>query len=480
MRRIFNVFCIKREERWLMLFIFLFLCFLHGLVIARYCGIFTPIRSSYWNLFVGGFHVSGFDPITYSVVSDWVPGYNVYRHPLLGLFMYVPYLINQALMHLTGYNCAIFVVAAMQLFFGFYAMLFFYRIVRDITSDRGMATILALLFLSFAYVMITAIMPDHFIISMMLLLLALHISQRRIMKGGSFKGWQTVLYFLLTAGISLNNGLKIFLASLFVNGKRFFTLKSIVLTVILPSLFIWGVCRLEYKEVVAPWETAKHKAKGKLIKERKKRAEEARIAEFRQDSLLLAQGDTATVMAKRAAKENDEHRKAEQKKQLGPHQGKPISNGEFMRWTDISSSRAEAVVENLLGESIQLHEDYLLGDVLRNRPMVVRYTNPLPYIIEGVIILLWLAGVWAGRRSRFLWLVMSFLGMDMLLHVGLGFGINEVYIMSAHWIYAIPLAIAYAGAAAGGRRRIAFLSLVGALTAYLFIHNVALILRYFL
>jgi hypothetical protein len=25
----------------------------------------------------------------------------------------------------------------------------------------------------------------------------------------------------------------------------------------------------------------------------------------------------------------------------------------------------------------------------------------------------------------------------------LGFGINEVYIMSAHWIYVIPIAIAY-------------------------------------
>ena len=31
----------------------------------------------------------------------------------------------------------------------------------------------------------------------------------------------------------------------------------------------------------------------------------------------------------------------------------------------------------------------------------------------------------------------------MLLHVVLGFGINEVYIMSAHWMFIIPIAIGY-------------------------------------
>ena len=38
---------------------------------------------------------------------------------------------------------------------------------------------------------------------------------------------------------------------------------------------------------------------------------------------------------------------------------------------------------------------------------------------------------------------MSYFGLDMMLHIGLGFGLNEVYIMTAHWIYAIPIAIGF-------------------------------------
>jgi hypothetical protein len=36
----------------------------------------------------------------------------------------------------------------------------------------------------------------------------------------------------------------------------------------------------------------------------------------------------------------------------------------------------------------------------------------------------------------------SFL-MDMTLHMGLGFGINEIYIMSPHYLFALPIAIGY-------------------------------------
>jgi hypothetical protein len=31
----------------------------------------------------------------------------------------------------------------------------------------------------------------------------------------------------------------------------------------------------------------------------------------------------------------------------------------------------------------------------------------------------------------------------MLMHLGFGFGLNEVYIMAAHWVFVIPIALAY-------------------------------------
>ena len=123
---------LRHEERLFAAIMLFLLVALNSLVIIRYFDKFTPMVKYYWPLFIRNFQISGFDPITYSVVSDWTAGYNVYRHPLLAFYMYVPYLINQLLMKLTGINCAIFIVAAIQIFFGFYAMIFLRRILRDI------------------------------------------------------------------------------------------------------------------------------------------------------------------------------------------------------------------------------------------------------------------------------------------------------------------------------------------------------------
>ena len=102
----FRLFRVKREERPLATVMLLVFLALDALVICKYYDVFTPKNAHYWHLFISKFHISGFDPITYSVVSNWTAGYNVYRHPLLAFFMYVPYLINQGLMWLTGINCA--------------------------------------------------------------------------------------------------------------------------------------------------------------------------------------------------------------------------------------------------------------------------------------------------------------------------------------------------------------------------------------
>jgi hypothetical protein len=483
MKKLFGIFRVKREERLLMGIILLFLIFLHALLICKYCGVFTKIdpRQFYWTLFIRNFHVSGFDPITYSIVSKWSAGYNVYRHPLLAFFMYVPYIINQGLMYVTGKNCAIYVVAVMQIFWAFYAMLFFYRIIREVIElSRPMSSLITLFFLSFAYVMLSAMVPDHFIISMMLLLLALYISGRKMKNGHSLKIWQSALYFLLTAGVSLNNGLKIFLSGLFVNRRRFFRPANLLLGVILPAALIWGFSRWEYAKFVWPQEVARHKANQKKKEAQKKKAYEMKVAQARADSILLAKGDTLTVEARKAAKAADAHKKAEARKKRGARQGAPISNGQFMRWTDITSSRWSATVENLFGESIQLHQDYLLGDVMRSRPMVVHYRWWWTYMLEGLIVALFAAGIWMGRKRRFLWLVLSYFGMDMVLHVGLGFGINEVYIMSAHWIYAIPIAMAYVVPRLGRKGRRMFAAALSLMTVYLFAYNVSLLIKYFL
>ena len=491
MKKIFDIFKIKKEERWLALGIFLTLAILNGVVIARYAGTFTLVTDDYYKNFIRHFCVSGFDPLTYWVLSDWNAAYNVYRHPLLAFYMYIPYLINMGLMKLTGYNCALFIAVIIQMFCGFYATLFLQRIFREVLElDKAASSILTLLFFSFGYVMVTCIVPDHFVISMLLLILALYVSGRRIKHNHPLKIWQTVVYFVLTAGTSLNNGLKIFFSALFVNRKRFFRPKYLLLAVILPAALLWGFCRWEYRTFVWPVEMARKEMKAKKTAEKKARQE--RMAQLKQikDSLTkdsIQRGlkiITPEEIAQKA--KNDSIQKAKQlarneaRKKRGPKQGAPIMKGEFMNWTDATSSRTLSIVENLMGESIQLHQDYVLQDELRHRPMFVNYRYAFNYIVEALIIILFLAGIWAGRKSRYLWLVMSYFGLDMLLHIGLGFGLNEVYIMSGHWIYALPIAIGFLLKETRHQRySLCLKSLLLTIGLFLLIYNGILIIGYF-
>lgn len=491
MKKIFDIFKIKKEERWLALGIFLALATLNGVVIARYAGTFTLVTDDYYKNFIRHFCVSGFDPLTYWVLSDWNAAYNVYRHPLLAFYMYIPYLINMGLMKLTGYNCALFIAVIIQMFCGFYATLFLQRIFREVLElDKAASSILTLLFFSFGYVMVTCIVPDHFVISMLLLILALYVSGRRIKHNHPLKIWQTVVYFVLTAGTSLNNGLKIFFSALFVNRKRFFRPKYLLLAVILPAALLWGFCRWEYRTFVWPVEMARKEMKAKKTAEKKARQE--RMAQLKQikDSLTkdsIQRGlkiITPEEIAQKA--KNDSIQKAKQlarneaRKKRGPKQGAPIMKGEFMNWTDATSSRTLSIVENLMGESIQLHQDYVLQDELRHRPMFVNYRYAFNYIVEALIIILFLAGIWAGRKSRYLWLVMSYFGLDMLLHIGLGFGLNEVYIMSGHWIYALPIAIGFLLKETRHQRySLCLKSLLLTIGLFLLIYNGILIIGYF-
>jgi hypothetical protein len=162
------------------------------------------------------------------------------------------------------------------------------------------------------------------------------------------------------------------------------------------------------------------------------------------------------------------------------HSGKPIAKGEFSRWTDITTPRWDSMVENWFGESIQLHQQNLLEDTLRRRPVIVYYDWLVSYVVEALIVLLFVLGIIFGWRDRFLWLVMSYYGFDLLLHVGLGFGLNEVYIMAAHWAFTIPIAIGclLRSLKTSPARYLRALLLV--MTAYLYIYNICLFASYLL
>lgn len=477
MKRIIKLFRIRPEERIPALLFMLLSVAAHALVIYAYYDKFSRICDSYKWYFIKNFHISGFDPLTYNVVTDWEMRYNVFRHPLLAPFMYVPCVINQGLMELTGINCVQFVVAAILLLFTVYSFVFLFRIFREVL-EMGYADslILTALHYSFAYVIVASVCPDHFALSMSVLIMMIYVSGMCMKQGRPLNRLQTIWIFLLTAGISLNNGIKIFLTALFVNGRRFFRPLYIIPAVILPSIAIWAFLQWEYAEFVYPSWKANKDMKARIEKREADKIFKAYMDTVAgKDTTQIKAGALAAVARQKAAKKRKRMNSAANR-----HTGKPIQNTGYLRWTDVTTSRSATIVHNLFGESIILHRDYLLGDVLTNRPVIVKYKFLPNYLVEAAIVVLFLAGVWMGRRNRFLWLPMSYFGFDMIIHLVLGFGINEIYIMSPHWLFVIPVAIGFVLRPARGRLRIALRSLLVVLTVYMYIYNVALLAEYLL
>ena len=154
---------------------------LHAMMISKTFNTFLHTGGAHWNIFIKNFVVSGFDPITYSMVTYWEANYNVYRHPFLSFMVWPLSLLDGWLMDMTGLNLVQFIVAVPLLFFAFYSFIFIFRIFRDIIKIRRFeATVLSAMLFSFAYVMIAAVVPDHFCVSMFLLVFALYISGLKI------------------------------------------------------------------------------------------------------------------------------------------------------------------------------------------------------------------------------------------------------------------------------------------------------------
>lgn len=473
----FKIFEIRKEERWPALVLVVLLLFLNFLCINHYFDDFSLLYRDYRWIFIRDFHVSGFDPLTYAALSSWGLLYDVYRHPLLAFFMYIPYAVNQLLILITGINCAQFVIAAILLFCGLYSFIFLYRIFREIIGlTRVDSLILSALHYSFAYVMVSLMVPDHFGISMSLLIFVVYIVGRQIKYGKVLKVWQTLILFLLTAGVSLNNGVKVFLAALFSNKKKFFSAKYFFTAVLIPSSCIFFFAFLEYHFIVIPREQ-RHKAKMEQIRENK----DLRIAQHFRDTTNLKDPEVIQTRVQGILSNLKKQRELKAEHSVSTlHTGKPIKHKMFLDWTDISTSRSQTIVENLFGESLQLHKHHLLEDVLDSRPVIVHYSHVWNYIVEGLIVALFGLGIWCGRKHRVMWMCLSFFAFDMFIHLGLGFGINEIYIMSPHWLFIIPLVIGYLLKILEGRRRVGMRMLILCITAFLFMHNVVLITSYLL
>lgn len=436
---------LRKEERRLAITAAVVFTILNGLLIYCHFDSFTRgAHVGFWSVFYNHLCMSGYDVFSLIFISCMRLHWNALRHPLFVAVLLPLYWINHWLMPQTEFNFAVFLMAALLIVADVWGAVLLHRILRDIVGVKsGDATLLTALFYGFAHVMTAAIVPDHFALSLPLLLLALLMTGRHLQRGTRFTWLQQALLFFLTAGVTLTNGVKIALAAWFVNGKKVFSWKSI-LSFVVPTLILGAVFVWQQEAIIKPQE------------QRIKHIEAA-----------VAKKDPARI---ERLKTHD----AFVKKQNGEALTKDLP---LLEWSDMTTSRTRSVVDNLFGESLQFHKDHLMEDVQQTRPVFVSYGSVLSYVVEALLVLLLIAGAWVARRQRFFLIVATWFGFDMLMHLGFGFGINEVYIMTAHWAFIIPIAAAYLLR----QRQDAWLRFaVAALTIWLWAYNGTVLVGYLL
>ena len=409
---IFNIFKVKKEERWLAFAMLAVFVTFNAMVIASHYHVYTmEAHGGFWSVFTKNFRMSGYDCWSWITVSGGRIHFVTSRHPLYLTFLYPLYLLNDWLIQNVGYNFAVYFMAVIIVFSAFYAVLFMYRVFREVLELRRKdARILTLLLFSFGHVLIPTMVPDHFVISLMLLSLTLYITGKKMKKGQLLTAWQSLVLTFFTAGMATSNGVKTLLAGLFTNGKKVFTCKFISIGVVLPLLLLLGIQQSQYYLLEVPQQAVVRHIENEALKKNPQKVLEHK-------------------------KQRDEWQRT--------HLGQPVGDGVITKLMDVSTPRIPTIVENFFGESIQLHQRSLLKDVSWERPIFVEYNWSLNYIIEAFVVLLFIVGIVFSYKQRFFKMLLAWFACDLTLHLILGFAVTEVYIMTSGWAFIIPISYGY-------------------------------------
>ena len=437
---IFNIFKVKKEERWLAFTMLAVFVTFNAMVIASHYHLYTmDAHGGFWSVFTKNFRMSGYDCWSWITVSGGRIHFVTSRHPLYLTFLYPLYLLNDWLIQNVGYNFAVYFMAVIIVFSAFYAVLFMYRVFREVLElKRKDARLLTLLLFSFGHVLIPTMVPDHFVVSLMLLSLTLYITGKKMKKGQLLTAWQSLVLTFFTAGMATSNGAKTLLAGLFTNGKKVFTVKFISIGVVLPLLLLLGIQQSQYYLLEVPQQAVVRHIESETLKKNPQKVLEHK-------------------------RQRDEWQRT--------HLGQPVGDGVITKLMDVSTPRIPTIVENFFGESIQLHQRSLLMDVSWERPIFVEYNWSLNYIIEAFIVLLFIVGIVFSYKQRFFKMLLVWFACDLTLHLILGFAVTEVYIMTSGWAFIIPISYGYLLRQLSMKwRKVMRVTLI-MLTIYLWIYN---------
>lgn len=429
-----------REYLMVMLMGLVIIVGLNVMMLAYHYDAWTNPKVGFWTAFSNRFEISGFDCFTYIILSKWRPLYVLSRHPLLAVMVWPLAQLNSWLTGVTGINCTIFIVAVVWGLLSLCSWMLFYHLMRRGIGLRGCESVLlTFFFFSFSHVMLTIITPDHMTWTLPLVLLTLVLAMRAMRRGGCIPLWQSLLLCFVSTGITTTNCVKIYLADIvsYWPGKSIGmafrrSLAYFIPLALIAGAFVWQQNTTQKEE---------ERYAESIIEKRSRR--DSAFAEMIQKSLA----ETEAIHSNQ------------------------IINLPSLTNTEYHIDRLPSVTENVFGEGFILHETYTLKDANRHRPVLVRYEYWINYVLEVLLVLLFLAGLWHGRHERLVWMTGLMFAFDMLIHVGLNFASADVYIMTSHWAFIIPIAVGYMLRYGRPELRSLTTALVLCLTIYMWLHN---------
>lgn len=171
---------LRKEERPIAGVALVVFAALNALLIANHWQSFTRgAHVGFWSVFYNHLNMSGYDIFSLIFISCMRLHWNTLRHPLFVVVLLPLFWLNRLIMPPTEFNAAVLLMGALLVAADVWGAVLMHRLLRDVVEVRSMdAALLTALFYGFAHVMIATMVPDHFALSLPLLLLTLLIAGR--------------------------------------------------------------------------------------------------------------------------------------------------------------------------------------------------------------------------------------------------------------------------------------------------------------
>ena len=169
---------LRKEERPVAIVALIVFAALNALLIANHWQSFTRgAHVGFWSVFYNHLNMSGYDIFSLIFISCMRLHWNALRHPLFVALLLPLFWINHQIMPPTEFNAAVLLMGALLVAADVWGAVLMHRLLRDVVEVNRMdAVLLTALFYGFAHVMIATMVPDHFALSLPLLLLTLPLA----------------------------------------------------------------------------------------------------------------------------------------------------------------------------------------------------------------------------------------------------------------------------------------------------------------